>query len=314
MIVRGSIDHENPERDGPVIPAWLLWSLLAVVCWGLWAVISKLIGNALTAAQSQALSTLGLLPVMLALTRSKNLSTTGNQRRGRLIAFAAGVLVCGGNVAYYHALNLGGKASTVVPLTALYPLVTVMLALILLRERLNRIQLIGIALSLLAIWLFNVAGLEGMLSGWLAYALLPIVLWGTAGLLQKVSTHHISGELSTLWFLGAFVPVAFVLLWLEPLPQAPQARVWLLAGALGLLFGLGNFAILVAFAGHGKASIIAPLAGLYPVVSVPVAILFLGEKVGGREWLGIMVALASVVALSCEDRASASAVPSRSPL
>jgi drug/metabolite transporter (DMT)-like permease len=225
-----------------------------------------------------------------------------------------GRFVCAGNVAYYHALNLGGKASTVVPLTALYPLVTVVLAMIVLRERMNGIQLAGIALSLLAIWLFNVAGLEGMLSGWLAYALVPIALWGAAGLLQKVSTNHISGELSTLWFLAAFVPVALVLLLLQPLPQSPPARVWILVGALGLLFSLGNFALLLAFAGNGKASVIAPLAGLYPLVSVPVAILFLDEKVGRREWLGILVALVSVVALSHEGRPARSTLPSESPL
>ena len=70
--------------------------------------------------------------------------------------------------------------------------------------------------------------------------------------------------------------------------------------ALGLFFSLGNFAILLAFASAGKASIIAPLAGLYPLVSVPIAILFLGEKIGLRETAGIALALASVAALSFE--------------
>ena len=47
-----------------VLPQWLIWAVLAVVCWGLWAITSKLIGEALTAGQSQALSTLGILPVI----------------------------------------------------------------------------------------------------------------------------------------------------------------------------------------------------------------------------------------------------------
>ena len=45
---------------------------------------------------------------------------------------------------------------------------------------------------------------------------------------------------------------------------------------------------------------IAPLAGLYPLVSIPVAIVFLGEKVTGREWAGIAIALTAVVALAWE--------------
>ena len=282
------------------MPRWFMLTVVAVLCWGLWAVMAKLIGESVTAAQSQALSTLGLVPVMLALGCSKKLTSTGNRRRGAINAFVAGALTCAGNVAYYHALNVGGKASTVVPLTALYPLVTIVLAVLWLRERLNGIQLAGITLSLVAIYLFNVATVEGVVNPWLIYALIPIGLWGVSGLLQKISTNDISGELSALWFLAAFVPVAAALLFLQPLAGPVAFKTWLLIMALGLFFSLGNFAILLAFASAGKASIIAPLAGLYPLVSVPVAIVFLGEKIGLRETAGIALALVSVAALSFE--------------
>ncbi len=286
------------------MPRWLLWSFMAVLCWGLWAVMSKLIGDALTAAQSQALSTLGLVPVALALVASRRLSVSGNRRRGIGAAVAAGALASGGNVAYYHALNVGGKAATLVSLTALYPLVTVVLAVLLLRERLNAFQCAGMVLSLAAIYIFNVAGIEGLLSGWLAYALVPIACWGVAGLLQKISTNHVSGELSTLSFLAAFLPVAVIILLRQPLQGPLVLKTWLLVVALGLFLGLGNLAILSAFACGGSASVITPLTGLYPVVSVPVAILFLGERISGREWTGIGLALASVVALSRENPAT----------
>ncbi len=286
------------------MPRWFLLTVVAVLCWGVWAVLSKLIGDSVTAAQSQALSTVGLLPVMLALGRSKKLTAAGNRRRGAINSFLAGALTCAGNVAYYHALNLGGKAATVVPLTALYPLVTIVLAVAFLRERLNPIQLAGIALSLVAIGLFNVASVQGTLNRWLIFAFIPIGLWGVSGLLQKISTNDISGELSALWFLAAFVPVAGVLLFLEPIAGPIGVKTWLLVAGLGLFFSLGNFALLLAFACAGKASIIAPLAGLYPLVSVPIAIAFLGEKISGRETVGIFVALVSVTALAWEKPAT----------
>ena len=184
------------------MPRWLVLTCLAVFLWGLWAIISKLIGESVTAAQSQALSTLGLIPVMIALGRSKHLTAAGHRRRGILNAFLAGALTCAGNIAYYHALNVGGKASTVVPLTALYPLVTIVLAVVFLRERLNPVQQGGIGLSLGAIYLLNVGSLAGVMNSWLIYALLPIGLWGVSGLLQKISTNDISGELSALWFVN----------------------------------------------------------------------------------------------------------------
>jgi drug/metabolite transporter (DMT)-like permease len=55
---------------------------------------------------------------------------------------------------------------------------------------------------------------------------------------------------------------------------------------------------LLAFSSGGKASIISPLAGLYPLVSIPIAILWLGERIGWRERVGILMALAAVILLS----------------
>jgi len=283
---------------------WLLWTLLAVFCWGIWALLGKLIGDALSPVLTQALSTLGLLPVILLLCFSRKLASPGNRSRGAAFALGAGTLTCLGNIAYYDVLNRGAKAATVVPLTALYPLITVLLAVAVLKERLNLIQCLGIALSLVAIYLFNVQQDRGFFSPWLFVALIPIALWGIAGLLQKLATNELSGELATLWFLGAFVPVAVLILVFarQSLPAGIAPKTWGLVTALGFTFALGNFALLAAFASHGKASVIAPLAGLYPLVSIPIAIVALHERIGWRETLGIILALVSVVALSCESK------------
>ena len=56
-----------------------------------------------------------------------------------------------GNIAFFQALTNGQKASIVVPLTALYPAVTVLLALVFLGEKLNRYQWLGLAMAIAAI-------------------------------------------------------------------------------------------------------------------------------------------------------------------
>jgi transporter family protein len=285
------------------MPRWLRWTVVALLSWGIWAIMAKLIGEALSGAQNQALSTLGILPIMLAIGVSKRFSAPGNRRRGILYALASGAVSCLGNVVYYDALSRGGKAAMIVPLTALYPLATILLAILLLKERLNRIQLIGVLVSLLAIYLFNVQREEGFLSRWLMLALVPIALWGAAGFLQKLSTNHISGELSTLWFLGAFIPFGVLFLAHDPLPAQITTATWLLVVGQGFFLALGNLAVLAAFANNGKASIVTPLAALYPVVSVPIAIGFLHERVGAREATGILLALISVAMLSRETPA-----------
>ncbi len=296
-----------------MIPPWVVWTVLAIFCWGAWALIGKLIGESLSPAATQALSTIGLIPVFIALGLSRRLTSSGNRRRGALFAIGAGALTCFGNIAYYGVLSSGAKAATVVPLTALYPVVTILLAVIVLKERLKFIQSAGIACSLGAIYLFNVQQEQGFVSRWLVVALIPIALWGVAGLLQKLATNDISGERSTLWFLVAFVPVAGCILIQQSLPARVAAGTWFLVAGLGFTFALGNFALLAAFANAGKASIITPLAGLYPIVSIPLAIIFLHERIGWREALGIMLALVSAVALSWESPPTESDVPKLEP-
>jgi uncharacterized membrane protein len=285
-----------------VIPSWTIWTFVALVCWGLWALMSKLIGDALSPEASQALSTLGMLPVMLGLALARKPASIGKTKLGAWLGFAAGALTCIGNIAYYALLNSGEKVVAVVPLTALYPLVTILLAVVFLKEKLNRIQLFGTVLALVAIWIFNVPPESARVSSLLLVAMIPIAFWGISGLLQKVSTNHISGELSTVCFLAAFLPVAAILLLRGANISNVSSRAWLLVLLLGLTFAFGNFAILQAFARGGKASIIAPVAGLYPIVSIPIAVAALGEKVSSRELFGILTALAAVAAISMESK------------
>src|SRR5207253_1593396 len=88
----------------------------------------------------------------------------------------------------------------------------------------------------------------------------------------------------------------------SPWPGRLPFQGWVIVIALGFFLALGNLAILAAFARGGKASIISPLGGLYPVISVPVAVFWFGERISTRECIAIGTALLSVVALSCEKR------------
>lgn len=286
---------------------------MALLSWGVWAVLSKLLGDALSGGQSQALSTLGLVPILVWLGWSTRASWRGASRRGVWLAALGGVVTCLGNVAYYAALGRGEKVAAVASLTALYPLVTVLLAMVLLKERLNRVQWLGLIPSLAAIWLFNVQGDGGLFSRTVVFAAPPILLWGTSGFLQKLATNHLAAQPAAMAYLAAFLPVGVFFLLREPFPESLTARHWALVLALGFFLAFGNVAVLAAFARGGKAAVIAPLGSLYPIVSVPIAVFLLHESIGPRETAGIVCALASVAALSWESAPSPPVpLPSRS--
>lgn len=289
------------------MPRWIVWTLLTLLSWGVWAILSRLIEHDLTALHSQAISTLGVLPVIVALglMRDEGIYPPHSLWKGAMLALAAGVLSCLGNIAFFAA-NGYTQAATVIPLTALSPVVTVLLAIPIFKEALNGWQWLGLVASIGAIMLFNPPQ-ELAAGAWRSPTLLlplaAIVLWGVTGIFQKGATNLTSARRGSLWFLGAFIPVSIVILLARPIEfSGLSGRTVAITTLLGLMLALGNFTLLRAFATGGKAAIIAPLAGLYPVVSIPIAIAYFGERPGAMQAWGIVLALAAVVLLAMETQ------------
>ena len=88
-----------------------------------------------------------------------------------------------------------------------------------------------------------------------------------------------------------------MILMVQPMNWGISVRDWLLAISLGLLIGVGNLALLAAYASDGKASIITPLSGLYPLITVPLAVILFHESITMRELCGTGLALLSVGAV-----------------
>jgi transporter family protein len=136
-----------------------LWSLATIVLWGTWGLVSKIASTGVDAYVNQLLYTAGLAPllVFVAWTVHKQRNTEKRDGRGWGVfwAFLTGILGGAGNIFFFQALVKGGKASVVAPVTALFPMVTVLLAFVFLRERLGRKQWAGLALAFVAIYLLS---------------------------------------------------------------------------------------------------------------------------------------------------------------
>lgn len=144
----------RPKR----IPAWLALSLLTILLWGVWGATSKAVSSDIDAYMNQVLFTMGLLPLMLLVLRSRRLAGGSDRKRGIFYAFLTGILGGTGNIAFFKSLTMGGQASVVVPMTAMSPLVTVLMALVVLREKLSRSQQIGLGIAFVAIYLLSIEG------------------------------------------------------------------------------------------------------------------------------------------------------------
>jgi transporter family protein len=136
-------------------PGWLVYSLLTILLWGVWGALTKVISSDIDAYTNQVLFGIGVLPVMVVVLFSGRLSGGVHRKRGAFYAFITGVLGGTGNIAFFMAFTHGGKASVVVPATALSPLVTVILGYFLLGERATGWQKLGLVLAMVAIYLLS---------------------------------------------------------------------------------------------------------------------------------------------------------------
>jgi transporter family protein len=132
---------------------WLTYALLCIIAWGTWGFVAKLGADRIAPGPLQILATAGTLPLALLAFVQLHMRL---ERDARGISYSVlnGVLSGIGLLAYYAAASRG-KVSVVGPVTSLFPLLTVGLAFLFLGERLNRVQVAGVALSLVAIAIFS---------------------------------------------------------------------------------------------------------------------------------------------------------------
>jgi transporter family protein len=133
---------------------WLVYSLIALICWGLWGVFVKLASNYLNWTQVFVISGIVSL-VTLIIVFFVGRPQIDAHSPGFIYALLAGVTSAVAVVAFYGALD-AGKASIVVTLTALYPVVTIIISFLILSERISPLKGVGVALALAAILLLSV--------------------------------------------------------------------------------------------------------------------------------------------------------------
>jgi transporter family protein len=133
---------------------WFWYCVLALVGWGGWALLLKLGSMEIPAETAQFLSTLGLVPVGVGLLVAQGFKLEKNPA-AIFCSVLSGVITVAGILALLAAYRVGGNTAIVAVTTALYPMVTIVLAVLILRERLTRIQLAGIGLAMIAIVIFS---------------------------------------------------------------------------------------------------------------------------------------------------------------
>ncbi len=186
--------------------------------------------------------------------------------------------------AFYLAFR-DGLVSVISPLTSVYPAVTILLALLFLGENPGPIRLAGAAIAITGIALLS-GGLSprqpssdgpAPMAG-VPTALVAMVAIGSVLFLVKEATAQGVGAAVPLLFIRGFGAAGYA-----PLALAreggllrnprPPAIVLPIGFVDTLAFLLYNFGVLV-----GYVAVVSPLSGMYSLITVFLAVLYLGER------------------------------------
>lgn len=298
---------------GIVIPKWVFFSILTIVLYGLMGVVAKFASNNISPLLVQVISSFGMAPllIMLMFTMKVKKEISGQIKSGLLFSILVGFLSVVAAVSQYAAFSLGGPASIVVPIISLASLVTVVFARYVFREKLNRYQLVGVVFSIIAILMFNESGGElhetsdpwwkTMTSSWMLLSLLALFAAGIAQLFIKSATNHVSGDFVTIVVLVTTLILTVVFVFSQSFSWQMSTNDLIACLVVGVLGSAAFLTQSIAYS-SGIASAVAPLCSLFPVVTVIVSAIFLGEKLTPILILAVFISSVAGITISIEKK------------
>ncbi|GIF63943.1 membrane protein [Asanoa ishikariensis] len=301
-----------PTTISRVGKSWIPYAGLLVLFWGVWGAFSAVPTSDYGYPDGMVYvvwSITMIIPAVVAL--------RGARVDRRPVATFYGLLVgltgAGGQLLLFKALTIG-PAYLIFPLIALSPAITVLMAMLLLRERIPRLALLGAVAALVAVVLFSVSDGDGSAKGglWLLLAIVVCVAWGVqAYFMRKAATEGVNDATTFLWMTISGLLLAPVAIWmagglaLDAPWQAPTlAAVTQILNAVGALF------LVMAFS-RGKASIVAPTTNaLAPVLTVILSLIVYQKVPSFYATIGIVLAIlgSTLMVYADEKRGEAAAV------
>lgn len=137
------------------MPLWTIYALLALFFYGLWGFYPKLATMHLDAKSILVYEVIGIFiawGIIVAVLPGKIAFSS----KGILFAIITGVAGMIGTYFFLQALKYG-KASIVILFTSLYPMISLLLVLTILKEPLNLKQIIAVILAISALVLFSLS-------------------------------------------------------------------------------------------------------------------------------------------------------------
>lgn len=249
--------------------SWLTYSILVVLFFGIWGAFAGTTEkNGFPATLGYAVWALTLIPAVI-FSLSRNNWKLATDKNSVIYGASAGLLGSLGQLMLFIALK-DAPAYLIFPLISLMPMVTVLLAVIVLKEKTGKYGWMGVVLSIVAgiLLAYQPPGeidTKGYM--WIILSLLILVFWGVQNLILRIGNNKAKAE--DIFFYMSCSSISLIPLALY-LTNFSQPINWgfsgpYLAGMIHILNSFGALFLVYAFR-YGKAIIVAPMTTAMPPV------------------------------------------------
>jgi uncharacterized membrane protein len=283
------------------IKPWILYTFITTLFWGVWGAFIEIPEKAgFPATLGYCVWALTMVPcAVVALKVSK--WKLDYDKRSILIGCTVGILGALGQLILFQALRTG-PAYMVFPIISLFPVITVFLSAVFLKESTSRKHWWGIGMALAAILCLsyqppNQNNFTGYL--WLLLSFVVFIMWGVQAFAMKFGNDTMSAE-SIFFYMTvmalAFIPVAVLM------TDTSKAINWgfkgpYLAAIIQVFNAIGALTLVYALR-HGKAIIVVPITALAPVLTIVISLLLYSVMPHAVVLFGMVLAVVAIYILA----------------
>jgi len=266
---------------------WLIYALITTLFWGVWGAFIEIPErNGFPATMSYVVWAFTMIiPAAVSLWKL-NWKIRFNSKSilyGSLIGF----LGAGGQLILLTSALDEGPAYLIFPIISLSPVITILMAYVLLKERANKIVWIGIVLALLSIPLLSYIEPEssdgkGLL--WLIYAILVFLAWGIQAFFMKLANQTMKAEEIFFYMMVSGILLIPFALWMTDFNTNINygfSGIYL-AAMVQVLNSIGALCLVYAFR-YGKSIVVSPMTNaVAPLLTVVISLIiynFLPHKI-----------------------------------
>jgi drug/metabolite transporter (DMT)-like permease len=289
--------------------AWLGYALVTTLLWGVWGALAGLPGeHGVPETLNYVVWSLTMIPPAVLVLRRGGKPLMRDARSVKL-GLAIGLLGAGGQLVLFYAVRVG-PPYLIFPIISLSPALTIALSLAFLKERTGLLGVLGIALALLSLPLFDYRADEAAGYGlWFVLALGILAAWGVQAWVIKLANETMDAASIFFYMMLSgllLVPIALAMTdFSQPINYGLDGPG--LAAAIQVLNSIGALTLVFAFR-YGKAIIVSPLVNAgAPLLTAVLSMMLLGVVPGPMKLAGIALALAAALLLALQPESSAEA-------